>query len=92
MSYNVSARSSVVRNAHEVCSEAVKDLSSAVSRLQQRYQQAGEKWKDTKYQQLGGIVQECSNALKKPIDELSACLGKLKELESVLLEYESTNL
>jgi hypothetical protein len=67
-------------------------LNGAATKLQQRYLQAGEGWKDSKYAQLGGIVHECSTALRKPIEELVGCLNKLKDLETALTEYESTNL
>ena len=89
---NISARSSIVKNAQEVCNEGIQDLNRTASHLQRCYQDAGQSWKDSKYAQLGGIVHECSTALRHPINELVDCLNKLKNLETALLEYESTNL
>ena len=89
---NVSVGLSVVQNAQTVCNEAIQDLGNAATKLQQRYLQAGDGWKDAKYSQLGGIVHECSTAIRNPIQELLECLNKLKSIEAVLQEYESTNL
>ena len=82
----------IVKNAQSVCNEAIQDLNSAAVKLQQRYLQAGDGWKDSKYAQLGSIVHECSSALRKPIDELVECLNKLRDLETAISEYESTGL
>ena len=89
---NVSVGSAIVKNAQSVCSEAIQDLSGAATKLQQHYLQAGEGWKDSKYAQLGGIVHECSSALRRPIEELVECLTKLKTIEAAIAEYENTNL
>jgi len=89
---NVSVGLSVVQNAQTVCNEGIQDLNSAAAKLQQRYLQAGDGWKDSKYAQLGGIVHECSSALRKPIEELVGCLSKLKDIEAALAEYEGTSL
>jgi len=82
----------IVKKAQSACNEAIQDLNSAAVKLQQRYLQAGDGWKDSKYAQLGGIVHECSSALRFPIEELIECLNKLKDIETVLSDYESTNL
>jgi len=89
---NVSVGLASVKNAQTACNAAIQDLNGAAMKLQQRYLQAGSNWKDSKYAQLGGIVHECSTALRKPIEELVACLNKLQTLETALSEYESTNL
>ena len=89
---DVSVGLAVVQNAQTVCNEAIQDLNSAAERLQRHYLQAGDRWKDSKYAQLGAIVHECSSALRFPIEELFDCLNKLKDIEKALSEYESTNL
>jgi len=90
--HNVSVNSSLVRNGYEVCEEGKWDLDRLIRAIQRDYQEAGEKWKDNKYAQLGRIVYECTSALQRPIGELSDNINKLKELEVKLLEYESTNI
>ncbi len=89
---SASVNLAIVKNAQSVCNEGIQDLNRLAASLQQHYLQAGEKWKDSKYAQLGGIVHECSTALRKPIQELVDCLNKLKGIEGALSEYESTNL
>ena len=89
---NASVNLAVVKNAQSVCNEGIQDLNRCATILQHQYLQAGERWKDSKYAQLGGIVHECSTALRKPIQDLVDCLDKLKEIETALLKYESANL
>jgi len=89
---NISVNSSLVKNGYEVCNEGIYDLNRLIKAIQDDYLRAGENWKDDKYAQLGRIVYECTSALQRPIGELSDNIIKLKELEVVLLEYESTNL
>ena len=81
-----------IHYAQSVCQGAIQDLNSSSQKLNNRYREAGQQWKDNKYAQLGGIINDCSRALKSPIEELFDCLNKLKEIEKVLLEYESVNL
>lgn len=89
---NASVELAIVKNAQEVCNEGIQDLNRTAADLQRHYQQAGDRWKDSKYAQLGGIVHECSSALRKPIQDLVDCLSRLKEIETALSEYDSANL
>jgi NADH:ubiquinone oxidoreductase subunit D len=81
-----------IQNAQAVCSRAIQDLNSSAQKLNNRYRDAGQRWRDNKYTQLGGIIDDCSRALKSPVEELFDCLQKLNEIEKVLFEYESVNL
>jgi hypothetical protein len=81
-----------IRNAQSVCQGAIQDLNNSSQKLSNRYQEAGLQWKDNKYEQLGVIINDCSRVLRSPTEELFECLNKLKEIETVLLEYESVNL
>ena len=89
---NVSVGMAAVQNAQAVCNGAIQDLNNSAQKLNNRYREAGQRWRDNKYAQLGGIINDCSRALRSPVDELFECLGKLQEIEKVLLEYESVNL
>ena len=90
---NISVNSSLVRNGYEVCNEGIQDLERLINALRKDYDEAGRGgWNDNKYAQLGRIVYECTSALQRPIADLSYNIIKLKELETALLEYESTNL
>ena len=89
---NVSVGLAAIQNAQAVCLGAIQDLNNSAQKLNNRYQQAGSDWNDKKYKQLGGIINDCSRALRSPVDELFDCLNKLKDIEKVLLEYESTNI
>ena len=89
---NVSVGLAAIQNAQIVCTGAIQDLNNSAQKLNNRYREAGQHWKDNKYAQLGGIINDCSRALRSPVDGLFECLNKLKEIEKVLLEYESVNL
>ena len=88
----VSVGMGAIHNAQTVCREAIQDLNSSSKKLEDRYKNAGLEWKDKKYEQLGVIINDCSRALKSPVDELFECLDKLGEIERVLRDYDSVNL
>ena len=88
----VSVSSMVIDQAENLCQVAIGELNSSTQKLNSRYNEAGERWKDDKYKQLGVIINDCSKAMKAPIDELFDCIAKLRELEKAIIEYESTNL
>ena len=89
---NVSVESAAVSGAISLCKQSVEQFQQASRTLTSRYQTAGSTWKDSKYTQLGGIVNDCSIALNKPIKELEDCARKLNELLRAIQEYESTSL
>ena len=89
---NVSVGLTALQNARAICMGAIQDLNSSAQRLNNRYRDAGQRWRDNKYAQLGGIINECTGALKSPVDELFECNAKLSELEKALLEYQNQNL
>jgi len=87
----VSVSTAVIQNAEKLCQTAISELNGSTQKLNTRYQEAGQRWRDNKYKQLGTIINDCSRAMKSPIDELSDCISKLRELEKAIAEYESTN-
>ena len=89
---NVSVGLNAVQNAQNVCLGAIQDLNNSAQKLNNRYREAGQRWRDNKYAQLGGIVDDCSKALKSPVEELFDCINKLKELENAIKDYDNTNL
>jgi hypothetical protein len=89
---NVSISIAAIQQAENICQTAIGELYSSSQKLKSRFQEAGEYWSDEKYKQLGVIIDDCSSAMKPPIDELFACIVKLQEIEKAFVEYESTNL
>ncbi|MCL2645915.1 MAG: hypothetical protein FWD61_02795 [Phycisphaerales bacterium] len=77
-----------VKKAQTFCLNAIDILSSAEHKLGARYQAAGSDWKDDKYRQLGDIVNECTGALRSPVQELQICYGKLLDIEKAIREYD----
>lgn len=92
MANGVSVERAAVQGGIGCCKTSIHELESASQSLKRSYQQAGSGgWRDQKYAQLGGIVEECCSALTKPIAELQECMGKLNELLSAIGDYESIN-
>ena len=89
---DVSVSMAAIQQAESICQNAIGELNSSTQKLNTRYREAGEQWRDDKYKQLGGIINDCSRVMKSPIDELFDCITKLRELEKAIVEYESTNL
>ena len=67
-------------------------LNSTASTLQGKYQAAGSGWKDSKYAELGGIISECINSLRGPIDGLANTQSTLSSLLAIISEYESQSI
>ena len=93
MASGVSVEKAALEGGIACCKTSIYKLESASRNLQRGYQQAGSGgWRDQKYAQLGGIVEECCSALTKPISELQACMGKLQKLLETVNAYEETGL
>ncbi|MBO7196026.1 MAG: hypothetical protein J6V80_01700 [Clostridia bacterium] len=77
-----------VKKAMSSCKAAAEELRSASQNLSSNYANAGSGWKDSKYKELGEIVNECNNAIKDPVKQLGECYKTLQELDGILQEYE----
>ena len=89
---SVSVSLADVEHAERMCMGAIGALNDAAKKLDDRYNAAGQSWRDNKYKQLGDVVNDCTNAMRSPIDELFECVQKLREIEKRLAEYESINI
>ena len=93
MASGVSVESAAVTGGIRCCMTSIQEMETAINLLVKNYQKAGSGgWRDQKYIALGGIVEECCVALKKPVGELQACLVKLQKLLEAVQNYESENM
>ncbi len=92
MAGGVATGSSYLQGGIKVCDVCVSSLTQASSSLNSGYQAAGSGWQDSKYRELGQIVNECCQALTKPITELNSCRASLERLLAAVQEYEATSL
>lgn len=93
MASGVSVGINAIQGGIECCKTAIHELECASATLRQRYHSAGSGgWNDKSYMALGAVVNDCCNALGKPIVELQTCLTKLHILYSSLEEYEMVSL
>lgn len=88
----VSVESAAVEGAISLCRQSIQQLNKAADDLTKKYRAAGTSWKDSKYQQLGGIVSECTHALSNPVKQLEECLTALNALHKAVVEYEQTRV
>lgn len=89
MASGVSVERTALQSGIAVCKTCIHELKAASRSLKQDYQTAGSGWKDQKYAQLGGIIEECCSALENPISDIEGCqtsLGKLLEMVSAYEE------
>ena len=89
---SASVSMAAVQQAEKLCIAVISELNSSLKKLNTRYQEAGRQWKDDKYKQLGVIIESCTKSMKMPVDELSDCIAKLKEIEKTFADYENTNI
>ena len=88
----VSVEAAAVAGAISLCQQSIQQFNKASDDLNKKYQAAGTSWKDSKYQQLGGIVRECATALSNPIKQLEECVKSLAALQKAIAEYEQTSI
>lgn len=89
---SVSVEKDVVRKSIVLCNKSIQQYKQSAQALERKYQEAGCSWHDVKYKQLGGVVQECTTALKTPVKELEECVRKLNELLKAMEKYENENI
>lgn len=92
MAGGVATGSTYLQGGMKVCDVCVSSLTQASSSLNSGYQSAGSGWQDAKYRELGQIVNECCQALTKPISDLNGCKASLAQLLRAVQEYESTSI
>lgn len=89
---NVSVKKTAVTRAISLCEHSINEFDRTSHVLKRTYDMAGANWRDAKYQQLGGIVNDCTVALTKPIEELGDCITALKALLREIEAYEALNM
>ena len=65
----------------------IQQENAAAQALQQAYKSAGSEWNDSKYQQLGVVVNDAVSAIKQPIADLESAIQKIKKMEKELRAY-----
>ena len=83
--------SHAIRDAIDICVRTLYVLRTTNTKLRGKYVAAGSDWSDTKYQQLGDIINECTSSFDKAISDLDDCLVPLNNLEQSIAEYESVH-
>jgi len=88
----INTNSLLIRDAVNLCTGVIEILIASQKNMQYKYQSAGKDWSDSKYQQLGDIVNECSLSIRKTLHELNGCRILLGNLGKAIEEYESVNI
>ena len=90
MSY-ASVDGALIQRLIRNCNDTLSKIEKTKQTLTNRYQALGATWSDSKYHQLGAIVDECNSAIGKVSKELQGCVQKLEMLNVHIKEYESVN-
>lgn len=88
----VSADSSGLLNTAKRLEATANRIEATRHSLIQRYQQMGAGWGDKKYQELGGILQECNTALRSVAMTMLQGEKSVLQLAQSLQDYENINL
>ena len=78
--------------------EALNQMAAQIKRVIQQetqtaqalitaYKAAGSEWNDSKYQQLGSVINQAVSAIKAPISELETAVQKIKKMEQDFRAY-----
>ena len=82
----------LLRDAIGLCERVIEMLASSQKGILQKYRVAGNGWTDSKYHQLGDIVNDCNYSTTKAISEFEVCLSSLSRLEKAIAAYDEINL
>lgn len=85
---NISAESVGLKAGVQVCKTCIHELKYAARELQKNYQNAGSGWKDENYAKLGEIVEECIEALKRPVSDIEDSMSTLNEMIKIIEQAE----
>lgn len=89
---NVSVRSEELKKQFNIMDNEVSAIESARKKMLSQYQQLGSQWKDAKYKELGAIVHECDQALRKIEKTLLYGQKNLLAIIKAVQEYEATRI
>ena len=89
---NVSVDKAAVTRAITLCEYSINEFGKTSHDLKRTYDMAGAGWRDAKYRQLGGIVNDCTTALTEPVEGLRDCIMTLKALLKEIEAYEALNM
>jgi hypothetical protein len=89
---NVAACRGAITKAMAASQRARNALGSTISGLDRSYQEAGNGWSDSRYRQLGAILEECKSAIRKPVDDLNQVDQFLGKVDNALANIERINL
>ena len=89
---DINTSSELIKDALSLCTSVMEMITAAQTDIQRKYRTAGNDWNDSKYKELGDIVNNCNSSLKKPLNELNRCFFTLSELERAIAEYDEVNI
>lgn len=88
----VSVEVSAVAGAISLCQRTISEFQKTANSMNSKCQAASSSWKDDKYRQFEGVVQDCTKALNAPVKELEDCIVSLTNLKKAIEEYEQTSI
>ena len=73
-------------------SKFIEAQGRLVASLNSDYRSAGQEWKDSKYQQLGTIINDACRVINNSTPTLTRCVSGIQSMKRAMDEYNSSNL
>ncbi|MHB8277444.1 MAG: hypothetical protein ACYDIA_07305 [Candidatus Humimicrobiaceae bacterium] len=73
-------------------SKFIEAQERLVASLNSDYQSAGQEWKDSKYQQLGDIINQACRVISNSTPTLTHCVSGIQSMKRAMDDYNSSNL
>ena len=88
---NANVDGTIVQKMIRSCNDTLSRIEKSKQGLVGKYQSLSGTWSDTKYKDLGVIVDECSSAITSASGVLKDIVQKMEQLNIHIKEYEGVN-
>ncbi len=92
MSGSVDVDEAAVKGGIRCCEMTIAEFNKIAGDLDRKCKAVGQVWKDEKYRDLEAVVENCCNALNKPISQLEDCQKKLNDLLKAIIAYKNASV
>ena len=74
-------------NMIQILTRFIDLQDNVVENLKSQYENVGDEWDDQKYQELGNVIDQATDAIKGSYATLSTCITKVQLLKSIMEDY-----
>lgn len=92
MANSVSVDIETVEVGREICEEFKNQLDHGISSIIEQYENMRTSWNDEKYEDLGVIIESCTETLESVSDDIETLKEQLDTLIQAITEYNHTEI